>query len=75
MAASPGRAIDFALKVHYDLNDRWNVAVGYRTLEGGADNDKVYTFAWLHYAVASVRYDSQVTSPTITCSSRSPRLR
>jgi hypothetical protein len=23
-------------------------------LEGGADNDEVYSFAWLHYAVASL---------------------
>jgi hypothetical protein len=25
------------------------------TLEGGADNDEVYTFAFLHYVVAGVR--------------------
>jgi hypothetical protein len=28
--------------------------IGYRTVEGGADNDEVYNFAWLHYAVAGV---------------------
>jgi hypothetical protein len=28
-----------------------SLRVGYRMLEGGADNDAVYGFAWLHYAV------------------------
>ena len=26
----------------------------YRTLEGGADVDSVYSFAWLHYALVSL---------------------
>ena len=30
------------------------LAAGYRTLEGGADNDSVYTFAWLHYALVEI---------------------
>ena len=34
----------------------WTVTVGYRTLEGGADVDDVYNFAWFHYAVASAVY-------------------
>ncbi|MDF1699753.1 MAG: hypothetical protein P1V36_01145 [Planctomycetota bacterium] len=55
-AAPQGRAIDFALKVHRDFSSRWSVGVGYRTIEGGADNDKVYTFAWLHQALVSVSY-------------------
>jgi hypothetical protein len=25
--------------------------LGYRMVEGGADNDKVYTFAWIHYGL------------------------
>jgi hypothetical protein len=28
--------------------------LGYRILEGGADNDEVYTFSLFHYAIASV---------------------
>ena len=55
-AAPQGRAFDFALKVHRDFSERWSVGVGYRTIEGGADNDKVYTFAWLHQAILSVSY-------------------
>lgn len=54
LAAPQGRAEDVAVKVSYRAADRWTMAVGYRLLEGGADVDDVYTFAWLHYAVVSV---------------------
>ena len=37
-------------------SERWTVAAGYRTIEGGADNEDVYTFAWLHSVVASVGF-------------------
>jgi hypothetical protein len=56
LAGGPGRAEDLALKLGYDVSDRWSVQAGYRTVEGGADVDAVYTFAWLHYAVASVTW-------------------
>lgn len=51
-----GRAVDAALTAQYDFDSGWYLASGYRTLEGGADNDEVYTFAWLHYAHATVGY-------------------
>jgi len=51
-----GRAVDAALKAEYGFDSGWYAAAGYRTLEGGADNDSVYTFAWLHYALAEVGY-------------------
>lgn len=51
-----GRAIDLGLKLHYDLDKHWNLGAGYRTLEGGVDNDKVYNFAWLNYALVSIGY-------------------
>jgi hypothetical protein len=54
LAGGPGRAFDASLKVGYEISDRLAVAGGYRTLEGGADVDAVYNFAWLHYAVVSV---------------------
>jgi hypothetical protein len=54
LAGGPGRAFDTALKLGYDLSDRWGITGGYRMLEGGADVESVYNFAWLHYAVASV---------------------
>jgi hypothetical protein len=54
LGAPQGRAIDLALKLHFRLDHRCDLAVGYRTIEGGADNDSVYTFAWLHQAVVSI---------------------
>lgn len=53
LAGGPGRAFDVALKLHYAVNDHWGLGAGYRTLEGGADVESVYNFAWLHYAVVS----------------------
>lgn len=53
LAGGPGRAFDTALKLQYNINDRWGLSAGYRTLEGGADVESVYNFAWLHYAVVS----------------------
>lgn len=55
-ASGLGRAIDAALKVRYEFDSNWYVSAGYRTLEGGSDNDDVYTFAWLHYALAEIGY-------------------
>ena len=54
LAGGPGRAVDAALKVGYDLRDDLTLQAGYRTLEGGADVEETYNFAWLHYAVASI---------------------
>ncbi len=56
-AAPQGRAEDVAIKVSRWLGDRISASAGYRMVEGGADIEKVYTFAWIHYAVASVRYE------------------
>lgn len=53
LAGGPGRAEDFSLKAAYDIDDRWSVAGGYRTIEGGVDIDNVYNFAWFNGAVAS----------------------
>ncbi len=51
-----GRAIDAAITARYQTDSGWYAMAGYRTLEGGADNDDVYTFAWLHFALAGVGY-------------------
>ena len=56
LASPNGRALDLGLLARYDLSDAWYLAGGYRTLEGGADNDSVYNFAWFHYAVLSAGY-------------------
>jgi hypothetical protein len=44
-----------SLKGVFRLSDRVDLDLGYRLLEGGADNDEVYAFAFFHYAVAGVR--------------------
>jgi steroid 5-alpha reductase family enzyme len=56
LAGGPGRAVDASLKLSYDLDDSWSLRAGYRTVEGGADVESVYSFAWLHYAVFSVAW-------------------
>jgi hypothetical protein len=53
-AAPQGRAFDFSATVNYQPTPRSIVAVGYRTIEGGADVDEVFTFAWLNAAIARV---------------------
>jgi len=40
--------------VLYDVSASTKVLAGYRVLEGGADNDEVYTFSLFHYAVAGI---------------------
>ncbi len=56
LAAPQGRAFDFALTLHRDLNQSVAVGVGYRLLEGGADNDDVYTFSMFHQVFVSLTY-------------------
>lgn len=56
LAAPQGRAIDAAIKVRYAFSNAIGVSAGYRTLEGGADNENVYTFSWLHYGLLSLDY-------------------
>jgi hypothetical protein len=55
LAAPQGRAEDVSLKGVIRLSDRVGLELGYRLLEGGADNDEVYTFAFFHYAFAGLR--------------------
>jgi len=54
-AVPAGRAFDASLKAFYDVDSRWSLGLGYRTLEGGSDGDTVFTFAWLHYAVLALQ--------------------
>ena len=49
LAAPQGRAEDLLLAVRFSATDRLAFRGGYRLLEGGADNDEVYTFALFHY--------------------------
>lgn len=54
--AAQGRAVDLALQARYQLDRHWSIAGGYRILDGGADNDSLYTFARVHYAHVAVGY-------------------
>jgi hypothetical protein len=54
LAAPQGRAEDVLAALTYTPSDRLQLRVGYRILEGGADNDEVYNFALLHYAAIGV---------------------
>ncbi|NNL31178.1 MAG: hypothetical protein HKO77_09155 [Gemmatimonadetes bacterium] len=56
LAGGPGRAFDASLKLGLELDRDWRLSVGYRTVEGGADVEEVYNFAWLHYAVVSATW-------------------
>ena len=56
LAAPQGRAEDISLAATYKLSDNLRVRLGYRILEGGADNDEVYNFALFHYALAGISY-------------------
>jgi hypothetical protein len=53
-AAPQGRAIDFGGRLRYAVNDRLALGVGYRTIEGGADVDQVYNFAWINAVTGSL---------------------
>jgi hypothetical protein len=56
LAGGPGRAFDTAVKFQYNWTDAWRIGAGYRTLEGGVDNDTAYNFAWFHYAFIYMGY-------------------
>lgn len=50
LAAKQGRAEDVLLAFRYNFTEKIGIHAGYRILEGGADNDEVYSFALFHYA-------------------------
>jgi hypothetical protein len=52
--ASQGRAVDASIRVQRTLPNGMTLSAGYRGLEGGADNNELYTFAWLNYASFAV---------------------
>ncbi|MEM9255249.1 MAG: hypothetical protein AAGA91_07365 [Pseudomonadota bacterium] len=56
LAGGPGRVLDLGIRLNYRMDDRWQVGVGYRTLEGGVDNDDVYNFTWFNSLLFVVDY-------------------
>jgi hypothetical protein len=55
LAAPQGRAEDVLVALSYRYRERIGFHIGYRLLEGGADNDEVYNFTLAHYLVAGAR--------------------
>jgi len=55
LVAPQGRAEDVLLAATWAFQDNLELRAGYRMVEGGADNDEVYSFAWLHYAVLGLK--------------------
>ena len=54
LAAPQGRAEDVVAGVLVDVTDSVQLRLGYRIVEGGADNDEVYNFTLLNYASAGL---------------------
>jgi len=57
LAAPQGRAEDVLTALVYQVSDKVKFKAGYRILEGGADNDEVYTFSLFNYAAFGVIID------------------
>jgi hypothetical protein len=56
LAAPQGRAEDILAAFTYMASDKLKVKLGYRILEGGADNDSIYTFSLFNYFAAGIIY-------------------
>lgn len=54
LAAPQGRAEDVLIAATWMARQGVELRIGYRMLEGGADNAEVYSFAWLHYVVVGL---------------------
>lgn len=52
-----GYAIDALLDVQYHLEDKYIFSIGYRILDGGADNDTVKTFSTIQYLSTGFSYN------------------
>ena len=63
LAGGPGRAEDLAIKLGHRPAPGWVVSIGYRMVEGGADVEEVYSFAWLHYLVRSAASHFEWVAP------------
>lgn len=55
LASPQGRAVDVGVRAGYAFTPAAEAFVGLRTLEGGADNDEVYNFAWFNQVSLGVR--------------------
>jgi hypothetical protein len=56
LAAPQGRAEDVLAALKMRVSDQLDLKLGYRILEGGADNDTVYNFSLINYASIGAIY-------------------
>ncbi|MCX7679271.1 MAG: hypothetical protein N2316_08615 [Spirochaetes bacterium] len=54
LASKQGRAFDILTALVYYISDSLSAKAGYRFIEGGADNNEVYTFSLFHFAVGGI---------------------
>jgi hypothetical protein len=54
LAAPQGRAEDILAAFYAEAAEGIRLRLGYRILEGGADNDEVYNFTLVHYLSAGL---------------------
>ena len=57
LASPQGRAEDVFLGLRFAQGPRADINVGYRILEGGADNNDVYTFALFNHLAVGARWN------------------
>lgn len=55
LAGGPGRAIDLGASMNYQISEPWRVGLEFRLLEGGADIDELYNFAWFNSALVTAQ--------------------
>ncbi len=56
-AVSVGRAEDVFIGLMYQASKEFAFQLGYRLVEGGADNDKIYTFTLINYLAVGLVYN------------------
>jgi hypothetical protein len=55
LGSKQGRAIDARFEVRAHPGEKIDLSIGYRVLDGGADNKKVETFALFQYTYAAIK--------------------
>lgn len=56
LGGGPGRAIDIGIGLNYSIGSAWRWGLEYRALEGGADTDTIYNFAWFNSALLTTEF-------------------
>jgi hypothetical protein len=54
LGGGPGRAIDLGVRANYAIGNDYSAGIGVRTIEGGADVDRVFNFAWFATPVLTI---------------------